>query len=110
MNTIIEQKTEPTMNNIAVQSDPEPKEIASSQPNSGGTPRRILPFYYDQESNKDYFIPDSRNGYVRVRQSTVRALLARLGYLLKPKKGEVLSEVEEELISIQTEHSVDYVG
>ncbi len=96
--------------NTATQSDPKPEESAIVPPDSAPPQRKLPPFYYDQDSNKDYFIPDTRDGYVRVRQSTVRSLLAYLGYMLKPEKGQILSEVDEKIIAIQTEHNVDFVG
>ena len=67
------------------------------------------PIYYVPSAPKDYFIPNAAGGYVRVRKSTVENLLIAGGFSNKTPQGGI-SEVDEMLIRIQTEHAVEYVG
>lgn len=61
-----------------------------------------LPHIFYDPSTKDFLIPDSQKGYVRVPKETVNTLLSELGY--SPK------EFAKVKMAIQMSHNVDYFG
>jgi hypothetical protein len=103
---------EANMEQNNIDNDSNSQATKEASPNSANPPRPLPPYYYEPAATKDYFVPNGRDdhGYVRVRQPAVRSLLTVDGYEPKKRPGEAISEVDELVLAIQTEHNVDYVG
>ena len=69
-----------------------------------------LPEIYYEGATKDYWRRDSRRGYIKVSLQALRPYLKSLGYCAAIKEKEVISELDEVLLEIQTCHNVDYEG
>ncbi len=97
----------PSALNVA---EPQADRVAGSQSGGKESQSWLPPFYYDPASQKDFFVSDSKGGWVRVRAGTVQLKLRQLGFNHKKMPDEALSEVEHAMLTIQTEHNLDHVG
>lgn len=65
--------------------------------------------YYDQV-RKEYLVQDQGNGWVPVNEYGLKRMLRQRGFDTRPRRGEVLSELDSKIIDIQTCFNVQYVG
>lgn len=65
-------------------------------------------FYYDA-GTRQYWIRNNRDGWIEIRESSLRRHLRSLGYKQK-SDGDGLSQIEEALNSCQTSKDVVYAG
>jgi len=70
---------------------------------------KIIEAYYDP-ARKCYWIPNSREGWVEINETSLRRHLRGYGLRNKAMEGERLSQVEQKLNEIQYEQDVVYAG
>lgn len=75
--------------------------------NSGEAPK--LEAYYDQ-MRKEYLVQDHGGGWVSVNETGLKRIMRQLGFDNRPRRGEVLSDVEHKLVEIQTRFNVLFAG
>jgi len=69
---------------------------------------RFKIFY--NSASKGFLAPDNRNGWIPLSETQVKRLLKSQGLISATQKGDLISEIDSELIMIQTTQNVDYAG
>lgn len=78
----------------------------------GGSANQIpvTPNVYYQDETKDYWVPESGGGHVRMNELSLRRYLRGLGIRKKKHEDELLSPVEAALLKIQRTNHIIYAG
>ena len=72
-------------------------------------PIPALDAYYDQ-TRKEFLVRDNAGGWVPVNETALKRMLRQRGFDTRPRRGEVVSELDAKLIDIQTGCNVQYAG
>lgn len=78
---------------------------------AGPPPTAIsAPEIYYEHSATTYWMRNRRGRFIKIPRVDVEAHLREAGFCPAPGKGAVHSEVQEQILTIQHEHDVDFVG
>lgn len=84
---------------------------ASSAPfTAPPSPAASAPEIYYEHSATTYWMRNRRGRFIKLPRADVEAHLRDAGFCPAPAKGAMHSEVQEQVLTIQHEHDVDFVG
>lgn len=86
-----------------------PKPIEPQQKTTSISDKNRFQIFYNGAS-KGFLAPDDRGGWVSLSETQIKRLLRSKGVEKNVQKGELVSEIENELLMIQTTQNVDYSG
>lgn len=72
-------------------------------------PVPALDAYYDQ-TRKEYLVQDNQNGWVSINETALKRIMRQRGFDTRPRRGELVSEVDTKIIEVQTRFNVQYAG
>ena len=72
-------------------------------------PVPALDAYYDQ-TRKEYLVQDNQNGWVSINETALKRIMRQRGFDTRPRRGDLVSEVDAKIIDVQTRFNVQYAG
>jgi hypothetical protein len=72
-------------------------------------PQPTFEAYYE-DSSKDFWVKDNRQQYMKITEVALRRMLKYAGFRPKPRRGEPLSMLDQQLLETQLDRRIFYAG